>query len=88
MEHECINKELIEKFRTEINQLRIEIEIEKSNIASVKEDIKDMKDNIKEISNNVKSGFEKANTKNIATLTTTIVLLAGVIIDIAMRVFK
>jgi len=84
MEH-CINKELIEKLRDKINHLETKIELAESNIETVKTDIKDMKSDIKEISKNMENGFRQSNIKNSAMLTGIIMLLIGVIIDIATR---
>lgn len=96
MEHECINKELFDKLCEKIQQLetnkiqRLEIkqEIQESNINAVKEDIKDMKLNIKELNKTVEGGFKSATNRSIAMLTTMIILLIGVVIDISVNVLS
>jgi predicted nucleic acid-binding Zn-ribbon protein len=87
-QHKCVNKEIIEILRERIRHLETESEIHKNNISSVKEDIKDMKVNLKDISEKMNAGFKAVDNKNIKVLTTEVVLLIGVIIDIAINILQ
>lgn len=86
-QHKCINIAIIEALRADVQTLKTKSEIHENNINSVKEDIKDMKGTVKEISEKMNTEFKNIDKKNISVLTTEVVLLIGVIVDILINVF-
>lgn len=85
MEHNCINKEIIEELRKEVQYLQTKYEVLESNVNAVKENIKDMKLSIKEMSTKMDSGFKSIDRKTIAILTSVIVTALGVIANFIIK---
>lgn len=81
MEHNCINKEVIEQLRERIRHLETKSEVLETNVNTVKEDIKDMKVSIKEVS----TKMDTMNHTNIAILVSVILLLLGVVVNLFVK---
>jgi predicted nucleic acid-binding Zn-ribbon protein len=81
----CINKEIIEDLRKQVQRLETKNEVLESNVNAVKENIRDMKTSIKEISDKMDNGFKTIDHKTIAILTSEVLLLLGIIANFFIR---
>jgi|WetSurSiteA1Bulk_404760.scaffolds.fasta_scaffold234586_1 hypothetical protein len=81
MEHKCINKEVIEALRKELQHLQTKCEVLESNVNAVKENIKDMKLSIKEMS----SKIDSINHTNIVILSGVVLALIGIIANFFIK---
>jgi len=83
-QHKCINKEIIEQLRSEIQILKTKSEIHENNINTTKEDVKDIKGTVKQISEKMDTGFKSIDKWLIGLLVTALFSFGGIAVTIIL----